>query len=160
MLKCGSGLYYTSSSKVHLQVVPHFKTMVFIVYVRDVERQQIDLDALARLDGEREGARSRPNSPGRAGRAEETRPAIHHRFSATAASSCTAGGRAAGVGPDHVVANSVSLSLHSPESPAYVEHREDNPKSAAEVIPRGNIKRGRKATDNLYRQPVKRPVFI
>jgi len=89
------------------------------VYVRDVERQQIDLDALALLDGEREGARSRPNSPGRAGRAEETRPAIHHRFSA-ATSSCTAGGRA-GVGPDHVVANSVSLSLHSPESPAYGE---------------------------------------
>jgi hypothetical protein len=87
------------------------------VYVRDVERQQIDLDALARLNGEREGARSRPNSPGRAGRAEETRPAIHHRFSATTApSSCTAG-----VGPDHVVANSVSLSLHSPESPAYGE---------------------------------------
>lgn len=93
--------------------------MVFIVYVRDVERQQIDLDALARLNGEREGARSRPNSPGRAGRAEETRPAIHHRFSATAASSCTAG-----VGPDHVVANSVSLSLHSPESPAYVERQQ------------------------------------
>ena len=81
------------------------------LYVRDVERQQIDLDALPRLNREREGARGRPYSPRSVGRAEETRPAIHHRFAASSSA-----GR--GVRPDHVVANSVSLSLHSSESPA------------------------------------------
>ena len=91
--------------------------------LRDVERQQIDLDALSRLSGKGERARSRPDSPGCRWRAEETGPASSDAIAA-----------AGDIGPDDVVADRVSLSLHSPESSAYNIHREKNRQSAVNRI--------------------------
>lgn len=81
--------------------------------LRDVERQQIDLNALSRLNWESEGTWSWPNFPRRCGRAEEARPTIHHRLASYAA--------VCRVRPDYVVANCVGLSLHGAEGTVYID---------------------------------------